>query len=703
MKPASQVPPGPDPAPYLGGGLVVQDGPGAGVFFPFHEPVTLLGRSGGCDIRLESPQVRPLHCLLTPNVDGVALRALSSEGVHVNGRPVTTARLNDGDLLSFGPMRCRVRLPVAQTGDDPVYESLRIQALAVATQQAALTEKEIQLADRAEALTRQEKQLANRLDQQRNQLLDLQDQISQARDKLRAKRNEFAALSEQQEIELAAGRADIDERRRRIERRESRLLGIVKRMKAVLRRRQRHADKQREQAEHEADVCRAELQAEREAIDEFRRQFHTQAEMQRGQLAVAGAKLATAEQALAAREAVVVGERKELTLGRKRLAAEQQRFNDERSREAYRRDALRRELQHLESRAAHARQWLEQCQPSQRPIAPAPIELPPTGDREQVLSHIAGELADQRLTLAEQMQRFCQTQSQWENDRSVVLADLDALAAIQQDRDRSLNLRELELADGEMQLDDGRAALMRLAARVEADRTRAAAEAGSWGLETSRELARVEARGREVAHREENLRELYQLWGRRRTTEVAAWRAAQAEHLRARDDWASLRDNWLRARIRLAEERQELAAKQLAVEQMRAEFLDVADRPRVAARRLERLRRHWLARFQSDGKDLRRLRAALVEEAEQLDARVVDLTRRESHLATRQVGAAELLSDAERQLALAAAQRMSFISREQELGELNGLLLHRIGQLQDQIEGLARLFIDEPRKSGRAA
>ena len=104
-RPVEPVDPGP------GRGLVIQAGPGAGSFLPFHEPVTLLGRSGGCDVRLDAQSVRPLHCLLTPGVDGVALRTLGRDGVQHNGRPASTGLLRDGDLLAIGPFRLRVRWP----------------------------------------------------------------------------------------------------------------------------------------------------------------------------------------------------------------------------------------------------------------------------------------------------------------------------------------------------------------------------------------------------------------------------------------------------------------------------------------------------------------------------------------------------------------------------------------------------------------
>src|SRR5438309_1508960 len=88
-------------------GLVVQAGRGVGACLPLRLPVTLLGRAAGCDVRADAQAVRPLHCLLAPGSDGVALRALHADGVTVNGRPATTATLRDGDLLEVGPCQYR--------------------------------------------------------------------------------------------------------------------------------------------------------------------------------------------------------------------------------------------------------------------------------------------------------------------------------------------------------------------------------------------------------------------------------------------------------------------------------------------------------------------------------------------------------------------------------------------------------------------
>src|SRR3954447_14982357 len=128
--------PGSDHAAPGPRGLVVQAGRGAGACLPLRSPVTLLGRAAGCDVRADAQQVRPLHCLLAPGPDGVTVRALHADGIAVNGRPATTAVLRDGDVLAVGPCRYRVHWPADAQAAIPGEDELRVQAAAVAAQQA---------------------------------------------------------------------------------------------------------------------------------------------------------------------------------------------------------------------------------------------------------------------------------------------------------------------------------------------------------------------------------------------------------------------------------------------------------------------------------------------------------------------------------------------------------------------------------------
>src|SRR3954462_5678977 len=89
-------------------GLFVESGPGAGSFIPFRLPVTLIGRSGSCDICFDVAPIRPLHCMLAPGPNGVALRSVGPNGVCVSGRRVTIAELSNDDIVDIGPARLRV-------------------------------------------------------------------------------------------------------------------------------------------------------------------------------------------------------------------------------------------------------------------------------------------------------------------------------------------------------------------------------------------------------------------------------------------------------------------------------------------------------------------------------------------------------------------------------------------------------------------
>jgi pSer/pThr/pTyr-binding forkhead associated (FHA) protein len=74
---------------------------------------TLVGRNRGCDIRVDSPEVSGLHCLISRHPGGLTLRDCDSKsGVIVNGQPVRECELRDGDQLQIGPFSFVVSLPV---------------------------------------------------------------------------------------------------------------------------------------------------------------------------------------------------------------------------------------------------------------------------------------------------------------------------------------------------------------------------------------------------------------------------------------------------------------------------------------------------------------------------------------------------------------------------------------------------------------
>jgi predicted Ser/Thr protein kinase len=76
-------------------------------------PATLLGRGADCAIRLVSSGVSKQHCRVVVQGDAVWVEDLgSSNGTHVNGRPVDSGALRDGDLLGIAGHEFRVVLGV---------------------------------------------------------------------------------------------------------------------------------------------------------------------------------------------------------------------------------------------------------------------------------------------------------------------------------------------------------------------------------------------------------------------------------------------------------------------------------------------------------------------------------------------------------------------------------------------------------------
>jgi predicted component of type VI protein secretion system len=77
----------------------------------FKHPMLVLGRDPRCDARLDSPLVSRKHCCIILSESDVIVRDLGSlNGIRINGRKVTTGKLQPGDELSIGDLRYRLDL-----------------------------------------------------------------------------------------------------------------------------------------------------------------------------------------------------------------------------------------------------------------------------------------------------------------------------------------------------------------------------------------------------------------------------------------------------------------------------------------------------------------------------------------------------------------------------------------------------------------
>lgn len=86
---------------------------------PVSGPVFLIGTGGDNDLVLGDPQFPEVHSYLFVNPEVVSLRHMG-EGpeITVNGRPVRTTMLEDGDRLRTGAFEFKMRIEMPVKADD---------------------------------------------------------------------------------------------------------------------------------------------------------------------------------------------------------------------------------------------------------------------------------------------------------------------------------------------------------------------------------------------------------------------------------------------------------------------------------------------------------------------------------------------------------------------------------------------------------
>lgn len=93
--------------------LNVKYGHAAKKQFSLEQASTVLGRSRGCDVELESGDISSVHCVITRGADGLVIRDLNSRsGTKLNGERIRgAATLRDADVVQIGPFAFEVAAP----------------------------------------------------------------------------------------------------------------------------------------------------------------------------------------------------------------------------------------------------------------------------------------------------------------------------------------------------------------------------------------------------------------------------------------------------------------------------------------------------------------------------------------------------------------------------------------------------------------
>jgi hypothetical protein len=423
-------------------------------------------------------------------------------------------------------------------------DALRIQAAAVAAEQAVLWEEERRLRQHGSALQHQEAQLGALLEDKRRRLLVLWEEVRQARDALRAEQATHRQSQAQAARDLDTCRADLVAEQEEVHTRRRRLLRLRDRLRRRWRRHwaaERAAMRQREAAlEQEAGNLRTrlrQLERDREAFEEFRLRGHGEIELGRRELLEAWGALRQHEvkfreqaAALARREAALARGERELARRQQHWQAGQADRDAEQLGLENRIRNQRQKLRSLEQEQARLGDRLPLtppgCVPTALPVqvpvavpaelsASAPGRPPPSAEdglsgaeRAALLDLLAEELADQRLHLAEQCARFRQTQDHWRQDQAAAAAAVQGLA------DR-LREREERLAAAEDQERSRSEEIDRQYRLVHGLEVQWAARLTGWYAERDRLVAELRAREELLDHRWARVDDLTRRWQER--------------------------------------------------------------------------------------------------------------------------------------------------------------------------------------------
>ncbi len=722
----------PPPAPEAGE-LVVQNGRHAGTRRPLATPLTVIGRSPGCDVRLNVDAVQPLHCAIFQAPGGLVLRDLAG-GTLVNDQPVTTCLLRDGDTLSVGPFQFGVRweppaVPEALPGtvtNHAELGALRVQAAAVAAQQAALFEEEERLQQRRAALEKQEEQLSAHLEERRLGLVAVQEEVRRDQAQLQQERGEFERERKARLEETARDRAEAARQREAAQRERRRLSELRRRLR---RRWRRHwGGHEKALAGREQAVTREEgrLRAERATLWQDRLRTNGDAELGRRQIQDGWAELGAArrewQEQRRREEADLAGRRRELGERAGALGDAQRSFAAQQADARASRTNLDREIEGLENRVRNLRrkladheQDLARLGGAALPPPPPAAERPEPGhplapdaaedkaDPQNVaaarllaeLGALADVLADQRLQLAEQWQRFLVAQRAWHEDHAALFPQLEEAARRLEQRERQAVEQEERAAVAAGDLRERVQALARLRAELEGWQAHLTTAESTWRNERAALLAQVQSREALADQRQAMLEDVRGRWAVRRGEEFARLNGELRRCRDAHRRYLELLGECDRRRADLGAEERAQAEKRLALEQFQLELVGRSDNAAAAEKRIVKLRRQLAAAHAESERRLADRRRALECEADRLRAQAHHLHEQTETIAERESTLSARQSEWERQQLLAEqdrARQAEELSRLRQQGEVAAR--HR-RELLDEVDRVVHVMLED--------
>ena len=696
--------------------LKVLNGKNPGTIKTLTSAVTLLGEEKGCDIRLNSPQVEQLQCVIVETPQGFMVRNLyDCDKVKVNGEAVEQAVLHTGDELSVGPFSFYVEYAEAGMSaqqklspEDHLEEerqALRAQAAGVAAQQSALLQEELRLLQVEKALQEKEKQLGLYFQEKHLRQVQIQRTLKSRFSKLKQQETALIGTMKEQQENLVSQTEAARLAQKRFEKLRDKLKSrwktIARRQLAILATRNTAIDESMAKLSKEYEH----IVKERKSLASAQELFESNCEAENRKLKESYDQLDSEQQQRSlkatTREIDLLHREKELAsrlslLDQNQLVLEQneKHWNTYLTR-------LKLEEEGLEKRILNLREKLPDCSwplPDTDSVATnkPTFNIPADAGALMVqLEGMASHLDDQRLVLLEAWHNLEQRKIAWEKQQNDLLSELDVAGNELGRKQKQIEQWELSLVQKEENLSSKEQQLSLQRKQIEADQATLKLQLTSY--ETDRNVLI-----HELKVRSETMEKLGQLTHetRKELCQKGLKERGELQKERIRLDEIRLSANniWQDYQNRLHElefQKQSLAIAELAVGRMTLEVLAGSKDGVGADRRLEKIRKGIALRFEEERAMILEGKNHLQSGAALFERQIRDLAQRENELTIRSGDLAVAQADFDETRQEFERDKMLNLEAIKILQCRNNLLEAQIADLKLQVEKLHAVLIDE--------
>jgi chromosome segregation ATPase len=591
-----------------------------------------------------------------------------------------------------------------------------------------LTKQEAKLRQKQAALEQQEAQLAAHLDEKRRQLLDLQEQIRKDHACLKEERSAHERHVAEATRMLTLTQDEVADSRKQIQLDRRRLQALRRRLKQRWHRQwaaERAAWQQRQEEltrrEQRLGQEKERLLKERTDWDQARMRWNGEIELGRRELQAGRDSLSRDWEQLQETQDGLLKQQTDLAARDEKFVAEKRRWEKTLL-------SLVKEAEGLENRirnyrlklaeeeqtvACLERQGNDQAEstPTAREPAAAPLPRhaiaiagPPSDEIQEstthlraweaglqqywaVLEKLVGDLADQRLHLAEQCERLALIQARRQEE-------CDAATQRQQAVDNHLLGREQELEKISADLRRRQEETARAQICLEAFRARLSAQIATWECERQRWIAHLSGREELVERLVTIFGELHSQWRERHHQELEQFRARGENLEETRRELTAHRDLWIQLCKQLERQKRTLLARFLSVEEHGSNSLRKGKRI-IASNQFVKWGRRLAALSAALERTLVQERRAFQVEVAGVDKQFADLQKLKQETSIRETDLAGREIALEHSRAVAESQ---YVRLHQELQRFNvqkDAYERQLTELKEEVERLAGLFLEE--------